>query len=274
MTDDKNNYMSLLDKIQSLLIENERLEAENKKLKEQLDSFLLGRQIPFHLDETIIATEKPTASYRFINSLEAETHHENISSINQNSSPDSKIRLFMSLFKGREDVFAKRWQNKNGASGYSPVCLNEWKPGICSKPKIKCSECANKSFQILNEKVVDEHLRGNIIAGIYSMQLDETCYFLAIDFDDDGWEKDISLLRNVCKEFDIPFALERSRTGNGAHTWFFFDEPISAVLARRFGMSLLTYSMNKLLSFGSAEESIMRLESSNIANELLKSIDM
>ena len=272
MTDDKNYNMALLDKIQSLLIENERLEAENKKLKEQLDSFLLGRQIPFHLDETIIATETPTASYRFINSSEAETHHGSISSINQSSSPDSKIRLFMSLFKGREDVFAKRWQNKNGASGYSPVCLNEWKPGICSKPKIKCSECANKSFQILNEKVVDEHLRGNIIAGIYPMQLDETCYFLAIDFD--GWEKDVSFLRNVCKEFDIPFALERSRTGNGAHTWFFFDEPISAVLARRFGMSLLTYSMNKLLSFGSAEESIMRLESSNIANELLKSIDM
>ena len=267
MSDDKKNNLTLLTKFQELLIENDKLKAENERLKEQLDILNRSKE---NLNE--IKSPIGTADAEEENYSSTIIQSENISSVNQKSKPDEKVRLFMSLFKGREDVFAKRWQNKNGASGYSPVCLNEWKPGICSKPKIKCSECANKSFQILNEKVVDEHLRGNIIAGIYPMQLDETCYFLAIDFD--GWEKDVSLLRNVCKEFDIPFALERSRTGNGAHTWFFFDEPISAVLARRFGTSLLTYSMNKLLSFGSAEESIMRLESSNIANELLKSIDM
>ena len=107
------------------------------------------------------------------------------------------------------------------------------------------SECNNKSFEFLNEKVIEEHLRGNIVAGIYPIRLDETCYFLAIDFDDDGWNKDISILRDVCMEFDIPFAVERSRSGNGAHVWFFFEEPISAARARKFGTSLLTYSMNK-----------------------------
>ena len=240
MSDDKKNNLTLLTKFQELLIENDKLKAENERLKEQLDILNRSKE---NLNE--IKSPIGTADAEEENYSSTIIQSENISSVNQKSKPDEKVKIFMSLFKGREDVFAKRWQNKNGASGYSPVCLNEWKPGICSKPKIKCSECANKSFQILNEKVVDEHLRGNIIAGIYPMQLDETCYFLAIDFDDDGWEKDISLLRNVCKEFDIPFAVERSRSGNGAHAWFFFDEPISAALARKFGTSLLTYSMNK-----------------------------
>ncbi|MHB9012971.1 MAG: TOTE conflict system archaeo-eukaryotic primase domain-containing protein, partial [Ignavibacteriaceae bacterium] len=240
MSDDKKNNLTLLTKFQELLIENDKLKAENERLKGQLDILNRSKE---NLSEIKLPTGKADAEEENYSGTIIQS--ENISSVNQKSKPDEKVKIFMSLFKGREDVFAKRWQNKNGASGYSPVCLNEWKPGICSKPKIKCSECANKSFQILNEKVVDEHLRGNIIAGIYSMQLDETCYFLAIDFDDDGWEKDISLLRNVCKEFDIPFAVERSRSGNGAHAWFFFDEPISAALARKFGTSLLTYSMNK-----------------------------
>lgn len=74
---------------------------------------------------------------------------------------------------------------------------------------------------------------------------DETCYFLAMDFDDVGWEKDISVLRDIYAEKNIPFAVERSRSGNGAHVWFFFDDKVCAVSARRFGTALLTHAMDK-----------------------------
>jgi hypothetical protein len=76
----------------------------------------------------------------------------------------------MSLFKGRNDVYAKRWENKSkGSSGYSPVCLNLWQPGVCGKPKISCSKCKHKSYAAMDEGVVENHLRGNIVAGIYPM---------------------------------------------------------------------------------------------------------
>lgn len=244
MYNDKINDLSLLNKYQDLLIENDKLKTENKRLKAQLDILNSSQEV---ISETkmpaVEANDKWEISSK--NLLDIPTQLKHIPAITQNSKSNEKIKLFMSLFKGRDDVYAKRWQNKEGKSGYAPACFNEWKTGVCYKPKIKCSECANKSFEILNEKVIEEHLRGNIVAGIYPMRLDETCYFLAIDFDDEGWNKDISVLRDVCMEFDIPFAVERSRSGNGAHVWFFFEEPISVVIARKFGTSLLTYSMNK-----------------------------
>ncbi len=239
MPDDKLNNLSLLRKYQNLLIENERLKAENKRLKAQLGIVDLSKEM-----------RTPTATH----DVKREASEESIlpqpplvpgAAINQYSYPEEKIRLYLSLFKGREEVYAKRWQNKKGGSGYAPACFNEWKPGICNKPKIKCSECPNQSFEIFGENAVEEHLRGAVVAGIYALQPDDTCYFLAIDFDDESWQKDISTLRIVCKESNIPFAIERSRSGNGAHAWFFFDEAISAVLARKFGTALLTYSMNK-----------------------------
>lgn len=212
----------LAEKYQALLAENNNLRAENKRLKIQLGIIEQRAVIPEKSSENIFT-----------------------SIINQNSKSKDKINLFMSLFRGREDVYAKRWQNKEGKSGYTPVCLNEWESGLCGKPKVKCSECTHKFYGVLDENIIEEHLKGNIIAGIYPMCLDETCYFLSIDFDDESWQKDISALRDVCKEFDIPAAIERSRSGNGAHVWFFFAKQISAALARKFGTALLTYSMTK-----------------------------
>lgn len=158
---------------------------------------------------------------------------------------EEKIALFRSLFRGREDVYAKRWQNKAGKSGYSPHCANEWKYGICQKPRIKCSVCQNKNYMPLSDAIVEAHLRGEIVAGIYPLTEDEKCYFLAIDFDEADWEKDIATLRNICQEMDIPIAVERSRSGKGAHIWIFFDEPIIACLARKMGSVILTHAMSK-----------------------------
>jgi hypothetical protein len=166
--------------------------------------------------------------------------------VNKYSSTTEKIELYMSLFRGREDIYAKRWENKKlQTSGYSPACANEWVPGICLKPKIKCSVCNHKDYLELNKQVIENHLRGNIVAGVYPLLTDETCWFLAIDFDDEGWKKDISVLRKVCSHFDIPVVVERSRSGNGAHAWFFFDQPVQAILARKFGSAMLTYAMNQ-----------------------------
>ncbi|WP_338055994.1 TOTE conflict system archaeo-eukaryotic primase domain-containing protein [Thermanaerosceptrum fracticalcis] len=139
----------------------------------------------------------------------------------------------------------KGGKTKEGKSGYSPVCLNEWARGICNKPKIKCSECGNRNYAVLDFAAIDKHLRGKDVFGVYPMLPDETCYFLAIDFDDEGWEKDISVLRDICAGKNIPFAVERSRSGNGAHVWFFFDDKVSAVSARKFGTALLTHAMAK-----------------------------
>ena len=154
----------------------------------------------------------------------------------------------MSLFRGREDVHARRWENrKKRTFGYAPVCRNEWLSGVCAKPRGSCGSCASKAYLPLDESVIDDHLRGrnDLVVGIYPLLPDETCRFLAIDFDDEGWQKDISALRDICSEFAIPVAVERSRSGSGAHAWFFFTEPLLSAMARKFGTALLTRATNK-----------------------------
>ena len=173
-------------------------------------------------------------------SLHNSTHPD---TIHNHSTPDEKIALFLSLFKGQTGVYAKRWENRAGKSGYSPVCLNEWDREVCEKPKIKCSVYPHQNFPSFDDKTVDKHLRGQKVLGIYPLLPDDTCHFLAIDFDGDGWQADITILRKVCTEQAIPVSIERSRSGNGAHVLFFFSEPIDAALARNFGNALLTHAM-------------------------------
>lgn len=171
--------------------------------------------------------------------------------VHNRSSSDEKIDLFFSLFRGREDVYAKRWYSpKSGKSGYQPVCANEWEYELCDKRKYKCNVCPNRKLLPIDIKAIEAHLRGNDlngkdVIGIYPLLPDETCLFLVVDFDDDGYEKDVTAFRAACTEKGIPIAIERSRSGNGAHAWVFFSEPISAQLARRFGSGLLTFTMNK-----------------------------
>ena len=150
----------------------------------------------------------------------------------------------MYLFIGRIDFYEKQFVSKSGKSGYAPVCLNEWVRDVCGKPNIKCSDCSNKAYQKLGKNIIERHLRGNIIAGIYPLLKDETCNLLAIDFDDEGWCEDVTALRKIFVEYNIPVAFERSQSGNGAHIWFFFEQKIPAALARKFGASILTCAMS------------------------------
>ena len=165
--------------------------------------------------------------------------------INKYSPSEDKINLFMSLFVGRNDVYAKRWESKSGKSGYSPVCLNEWNSSVCLKPSGKCADCQHKNYAVFDSTTAEKHLLGKITAGIYPLITDETCRFLAVDFDDNDWQEDISAVFNLCKSKSIPAYMERSRSGNGGHLWIFFCENIPAALARKLGSCLLTSAMNE-----------------------------
>ena len=169
--------------------------------------------------------------------------------VHKYSSPDEKIQLFRSLFRGREDVFAKRWYSaKTEKSGYSPVCANEWCEGVCIKPKGSCSKCENRESVPLSDAIIYEHLSGKDgygrdVVGLYPILPNDTCYFLAIDFDDGDWQENVSEVRNICTSWNIPCAVERSRSGEGAHLWIFFTEPIPCSTARKLGTALITAAM-------------------------------
>ncbi|MEO6874824.1 MAG: DEAD/DEAH box helicase family protein [Opitutaceae bacterium] len=154
--------------------------------------------------------------------------------------PSEKVALFLDLFGTRRSVFPKRWENeKTGKSGYAPACDNEWRPGVCYKPKVKCAECLHQRFPPLDERAVEAHLRGACTLGVYAIEVDDTCRFLAADFDGDGWRDDVLAYREAAERVGVTVAIERSRSGNGAHAWMFFAAPVPATAARRLGTILV-----------------------------------
>ncbi len=160
--------------------------------------------------------------------------------------PDEKIKLFQSLFRGRSDVFALRWESKAGRAGYSPACGNEWKPGICRKPEVKCSQCDRRKLLPLTDDVIYRHLAGDHTVGIFPLKLDDTCWWLALDFDDAEWRKDASGFMESCMEFGIPASVEVSRSGTGAHIWIFFSSAIPAYEARELGTALISHTCSRV----------------------------
>ncbi len=166
------------------------------------------------------------------------------------TTPDEKIDLFLKLFACRTDVFPKFWENrKTGKKGYSPVCSNEWVRGVCEKPKIKCTDCTHKAFKQLDEKSISDHLMGKITLGTYTIRNDDSCKFMAADFDDKQWEQDIILFKKEAEKLGIDVAIERSRSGYGGHAWIFFSEFIPASLARRLGSIIMTRAIMKSTRF-------------------------
>jgi superfamily II DNA or RNA helicase len=165
----------------------------------------------------------------------------------------SKIELFRDLFRGREDVFAVRWENRaKGSSGYAPRCANEWKPGVCHKPKVRCGSCTNQAFVSFGDRELLAHLQGRAVVGIYPLLPDDTCRLLAIDLDGASWRADARAIRATCRSLDLEPTIERSRSGNGAHVWLFFTHSVAADDARQLGFYILTETMARGAALGVA----------------------
>jgi superfamily II DNA or RNA helicase len=175
--------------------------------------------------------------------------------VTQQSLSQDKIKLFRKLFRGRDDVYPKRFESrKSGKSGYAPACANEWRPNVCHKPRVKCSDCQFRSYMPVSDAVIACHLAGtdnlrnpqvDFVIGVYPLMPDERCGFLAVDFDKASWAQDIRAFSSACKDHNIPCSIERSRSGKGGHVWLFFSAPVSAIDARKLGSYLLTQAMDK-----------------------------
>jgi len=221
--------------MESELVERyELLLKENSELKEVLESYKNRLAIYENFEKKRSEAKIQTL---FPKSQEKQ--------VTNSSPPHEKIALFISLFCTRKDVFAKRWENKQKKSGYTPVCENEWIQGKCIKPQKGCSKCKNQNYMPLSEKIIENHLRGMMTVGVYPLFKDETTHFLVMDFDEKNWDKDIEALREIFCELKIDMHVERSRSGKGAHVWIFFTHKISASKARKLGSCLLTLAMNR-----------------------------
>ena len=217
-----------------LLLELEQLRMENARLKE----ILQANGIAYDVVSTYAYEEKVYSDISF-----PEVH----------LGKEKRIELFRSLFRGREDVFARRWYSKvTNKSGYQPVCVNQWRRGLCDKKAIKCAECPNRNFLSLGYDDVCRHLIGNDengcdVVGIYAIMSDNNCAFLCTDFDDKSckhrYKDDVLAFVGVCRDWNIPYSIERSRSGNGAHVWIFFNAVVPAYKARRLGNAILTEAM-------------------------------
>jgi superfamily II DNA or RNA helicase len=157
-------------------------------------------------------------------------------------STDQKVTLFRRLFLGRTDVYPVRWESKAGKTGYAPACANEWRAGVCEKPRIKCSDCGHRSLIPLTDRTIFDHLAGRHTTGVYPLLTNDTCNFLAVDFDDAEWREDAKGFAKSCSELGVPLALEVSRSGEGAHAWVFFSASVAARDARRLGTALISFT--------------------------------
>lgn len=226
---------SFQEKYNALVIKYNALLAENEKLKSILSQHGIV--------------------YSSIKCADESTAFSSITYPQIKLSLDEKIALFRNFFKGRDDVFARRWFNKaTEKGGYQPVCINEWRRGICDKKKHKCAECPNRNFATLTNQDIYRHLEGKDengcdVIGLYVVTSDNKCSFLYADFDDKncthGYKNDVLAFIPICREWRIPFSIERSRSGNGSHVWIFFDQPIPAYKARKLGNIILTEAMKR-----------------------------
>lgn len=162
------------------------------------------------------------------------------------TAPAVKIRLFRSLFRGRGDVYPIRFMSKkSNRFGYAPACGNKFVPGVCELPRIKCGECTNQAFHSVGDRSILHHLQGRNVMGVYPLLEDDTCWFLAADFDKATWREDVTAFVDTCRSSGVSVSVERSQSGNGAHAWFFFASPVPATIARKMACFLITETMTR-----------------------------
>jgi len=152
-----------------------------------------------------------------------------------------KIKIFKRTFQGRQDITPKYWMSKDGKkNGYGPLCRNEWKEGICQKP---CRLCPNADYIPLSDELIMDHFRGNHIIGVYPLSKDNTCHFVAADFDNHNGDRDpledVRAYYEACQVQDIPCYVLRSKSGKGYHVYIFFSAPVPAWKARIVAFALL-----------------------------------
>jgi superfamily II DNA or RNA helicase len=215
---------SVEQRLADALAECERLRVENQQLRERCG-------LP----------QVETAAQSTANTVEFDSTSATVTS---KSSSDEKVKLFRSLFRGREDVYAARWEGRNGKTGYSPAHRKIWSNSFQKRPD------EPKEYFPLTDQVIHDHLTGKLTAGVYPLLTDETCWFLAADFDKTTWQDDVRAFLQTCIEWNIPAALERSRSGRGGHVWIFFDAPLPAGLARKLGAAILTRTMERRHQLG------------------------
>ena len=221
MSDDKTGFAH---QVEVLLTECRQLREEIQRLRELLE----------------------------VNDIDPEPPRPTLPVLAPSSAPRSKltteqkVALFRSLFRGREDVFALRWEAPDGRHGYSPSAQRDWNAYYASLPENrKRVDKETRKYIPLSDQAIHAHLAGKQMVGVYPLLRDETCWFLAVDFDKKGWRQDAGAFRSTCLSLGVPAALERSRSGKGAHIWIFFARPISAGTARKLGALLLTRTMER-----------------------------
>ena len=218
--------------LEKAIAECERLREENARLR-----FRVG-QAP----DTLASTPNQFSAH---NNKKAQAS----ATVTAESRPELKVSLFGSLFRGRDDVYALRWEGRSGKTGYSPAGIREWdqapSPGRGQKKSFRHS----KLFP-LSEEVIRDHLLGKQTIGVYPLLQDDTCWFVAVDFDKKTWESDACAFLKMCQETGVPASLERSRSGNGGHVWIFFASPIHAALARKLASAILTRTMERRYAMG------------------------
>lgn len=229
----QNRDGGLVKQIEDLQHELARMREENARLRAALTR-AESRQLSATYPETSIDERNPSTSTPNVVTPSSLT-------------TDDKVTLFRRLFQGRSDIYPVHWESRTSRkSGYAPACGNEWKPGICEKPRIKCAECPHRLFLPLTDNVIYDHLAGEHTIGIYPLLRDDYCHFLAIDLDEAEWRDDARALMQTCEELETPAALEISRSGKGAHLWVFFSTAVPARTARQLGSALISYTCSQL----------------------------
>ncbi|MCI0665328.1 MAG: hypothetical protein L0220_30065 [Acidobacteria bacterium] len=223
----------LYEQLQRALSECARLREENARLRALLN---------LQADQTATLPKPDLAKPSPSNSLTTDVFSRELS-------PEAKVALFRSLFRGREDVYALRWESKNGRSGYSPACIREWEQSVDGTYKLKKAS-QNREYFPLTDEVIRNHLIGKCTVGIYPLLTDETSWFLAADFDKNTWQDDACAFLETSHKMSVPAVLERSRSGNGGHVWIFLDRPLSASIVRKLGCIILTRTMERRHQIG------------------------